>query len=75
MATTIVPQDASIQTTDDHPTYAEVYSLALELCEAEGLTWANAIAQAAYDLDFYAFYGGQWDRAAFAAGNDDATPF
>jgi gentisate 1,2-dioxygenase len=57
-------------------TYAEVHSLALELCEAEGYTLANAMRVAADDLDYYLDYvAPQWDRHAFFAGNDDALPF
>ncbi|HEX6290204.1 MAG TPA: hypothetical protein VFZ66_13505 [Herpetosiphonaceae bacterium] len=56
-------------------TIAEVHSLALELCAAEGLTYSNALRLATDDLDFVLVYGESWDRAAFLAGNDDAMPF
>ncbi len=56
-------------------TYAEIHSLALELCEHEGYTFANAMHAAALDLDVVLAYGTTWDRAAFYAGNDDALPF
>ncbi len=77
MATTIVPAASSPINTSDvyQATYNEVLSLAHELCEAEGLTLANAMVQAANDLDFNLFYAQQWDRMAFHAGNDDALPF
>ncbi len=55
--------------------YAEIMSLALELCEHEGLTLANAINQAAQDLEGYEAIAGAWDRQAFYAGNDVAMPF
>ncbi len=56
-------------------TYDELHSLALELCEHEGYTFANAMHAAALDLDVVLAYGTTWDRAAFHAGNDDALPF
>ncbi len=52
-----------------------VMSLAYELCEAEGLTLANAIAIAADDLSELLAFNEEWDRQAFRAGNDDAMPF
>ena len=56
-------------------TYTELMSLAYELCEAEGLTLANAIQIAADDLGILKAVAEQWDRRAFHAGNDDALPF
>ncbi len=52
-----------------------IMSLALELCEAEGLTLANAVRKAEADLADLLSFAEDWDRAAFLAGNDDAMPF
>ncbi len=60
---------------DAPATLSEVHSLALELCDAEGLTYANALRLAADDLSLELGYAERWDRAAFRAGNDDAMPF
>jgi|GEM_PF-6780564 len=56
-------------------TAAEIRSLAHELCEAEGLTLANAMHQACIDLGILHAYAESWDRHAFLDGNDDALPF
>ena len=72
-ATTALDQSIATRTA---ATYHEVHSLALELCEAEGYTLANAMQIAATDLDYYLEYvAPQWDRCAFYAGNDAALPF
>ncbi len=52
-----------------------IMSLTLELCEAEGLTLANAVHRAEAELADLLVYAEEWDRAAFLAGNDDAMPF
>jgi hypothetical protein len=81
LAQTIVPPYAPAFNPPTHSslaaeiTFTEVHSLALELCEAEGLTYGNALRIAADDLDVVLTYGESWDRAAFLAGNDDAMPF
>ncbi len=78
MATTSVPPITA------HPsdllsayeaTYTEVRSLALFLCEEDGLTLAQAMRAAAADLGYCLEYAAAWDRTAFLAGNDDACPF
>ena len=75
---------ASVPPTTAHPsdllsayeaTYAEVRSLALFLCEEDGLTLAQAMCAAAADLGYCLRYAEAWDRTAFLAGNDDACPF
>ncbi|MDP9313518.1 MAG: hypothetical protein M3R24_21985 [Chloroflexota bacterium] len=52
-----------------------IMSLALELCEAEGLTLSNAVRQAEADLADLLAFAEDWDRNAFLTGNDDAMPF
>ncbi len=49
-----------------------IMSLALELCEAEGLTLANAVRKAEADLADLLAFAEEWDRVAFLAGNDEA---
>ncbi|MDP9316309.1 MAG: hypothetical protein M3R24_36570 [Chloroflexota bacterium] len=51
-----------------------IMSLALELCEAEELTLANAVRKAEADLADLLAFAEEWDRVAFLAGNDDAQP-
>ena len=53
--------------------YCEVLSLALDLCETEGYTLANAMRVAADDLSYCLDYAVAWNDAAFAAGNEDAS--
>ncbi len=52
-----------------------IMSLALELCEAEGLTLANVVRKAEADLADLLVFAEEWDRVAFLAGNDDAQRF
>ena len=77
LAQTIVPSPtpAFNPPLDTEITFSEVHSLALELCEAEGLTYANALRIAADDLEFELGYAERWDRIAFRSGNDHALPF
>jgi hypothetical protein len=79
LAQTIVPSNAPAFNTlpplDAAASFFEAHSLALELCEAEGLTYSNALRLAADDLAVELGYAERWDRIAFAAGNDDALPF
>ncbi len=70
------PATADLPPLDRPATYAEVHSLALELCEHEGYTLGEALSIAADDLDYYlAYIAPRWDRHAFHAGNDAALPF
>lgn len=77
LAQTIVPSNTPVfnPPLNAPATFDEVHSLALKLCEAEGLTYVNALRLAADDLDVELGYAARWDRAAFRAGNDDAMPF
>ncbi len=79
MATAIVPHTETVRPSDlltaYEATYAEVHSLALFLCEEEGMALAQAMRTAAADLGYCLEYAEVWDRTAFLAGNDDACPF
>ena len=79
MATAIVPHTETVRPADlltaYYATYAEVYSLALFLCEEDDLPLSQAMRAAADDLGYCLEYAEAWDRTAFLAGNDDACPF
>ena len=82
MAMTIVPPPAPVEPLDlldltaaYEATYGEVHSLALELCETEGMDLATAMHTAADDLGFCLDYARRWNDTAWTAGNEDAAPF
>ena len=82
MALAIVPPPAPVAPLDlfdltaaYDATYAEVHSLALELCETEGLDLTTAMHTAADDLGYCLAYARRWNDAAWDAGNEAAAPF
>ena len=80
---TSVPHAAPSSDSDLDPTAAELASLARELCTAEGLDWATALAHAAADLDPLACFARNWDHTAgwqqlqheWGFDTDDELPF